>query len=429
MPDQPQAPAKAETPDIVGGQETPGAAPVQDIADVYGDFDAADKTEPTPSAPAPPKPASKAQPKPATPAAKPAPEPDKTPAKPEPAAKPDFKSLSDEEYAKLDKPARVAYNASLRQRNATLESELHKLRTEGPKAKPADDTRIKELQAQIEERDNRLKELDSHLRTVAYEKSQEFQDKYQKPYVAAYVTGRKKAAQLRVAEIKNDVDEVVQQARQGTEEDFDAIMRIADDNLASEKAVELFGTKASVILYYRERVNELQEASRAALEDHRGRAATLDKERAEKEQRQAQETEEANNKRAELFRSSVDKGAAEHPDWFKVEEGDEEGKTVVESGKAMANALLTGVNPRTGKPFTPEGLVRYHAFVHNVISAHGPLLHQLKAAKSKIGDLEAQLAEFKESGTLDDAGRTGESGASSGLAGDEEFYEADRVRR
>lgn len=432
------SPASA-APSVVDAESTPNAPPIADISDVYGDFDAAERDTPsTPPAQAKPEPSKTAAPDkakaPATDKAPVKPAADKAPAKtaPEtPEKTGEFSNLTDEQYAKLDKGSRVAFNSSLRQHAAKLEERLRSATAELEKVKstPADNGRVKELESLLEARETRLKEVEENLRMTAYERSDEYKEKFQKPYVQAYGMGRNKAASMKTVERKNDMDEVVQPQRQGTAEDFDAIMRISDDDTAYEYAEKLFGPKALAVMHYRERVQELHQQSRDAIEDRKAKAEMYEKEAAEMQKRKADETEAQTRQRAEMFRKAVDEGTKQHPEWFTPEEGDNEGQKVIDAGKAIADSLFTGINPKTGKPYTTEGMVRFHAFVRNALAAHGHLQHRMKAAQAKVAALEAQLAEFKESSTLTDAGRGGESNKSDGLAGPEEFYEADRGRR
>jgi hypothetical protein len=52
-------------------------------------------------------------------------------------------------------------------------------------------------------------------------------------------------------------------------EDFDTIMRVGDDEQASDLATEMFGNKAPLVLMQRERVNELNGKRIGALEHFR----------------------------------------------------------------------------------------------------------------------------------------------------------------
>lgn len=448
-PDDTATIEKPSPPSEVGHEETPGAPPGAAIEDVYGDFDAADRAENAPPKPAPKKESGKAAPKPVSRPAGSAEKQSGEDGGEDTSKKPagssassagsdagkdkSFKTLSDEEYAKLDKPARVAFNAGLREQYAKASSRVKALEADLEKARTtsSDGNRVKELQELLNARDARLKEVEDHLRMTAYERSEEFKDKYQKPYLSAYTAGRNKAASLKLVQRLNpDTDEIVQQARQGTAEDFDAIMRIADDDAAYELADRMFGPKALAVMHYRERVQELHQQSREAIEERRTKAEAFEKEAAERQKQQAEQTEAQSRERAALLAKHISDGMKAHPDWFETAEGDEEAPKVIEAGKAIADSLFTGVNPKTGKPYTNDGMIRFHAFVRNAIAAHGPLLHRLNASKARIADLEAQLAEFKESSTIEDAGRRGNEGSpTDSLPGDEEFQEIDRRSR
>lgn len=397
-----------------------GAPPVQSIDSVYNDFDAAESS-PTPP-PAPSKGGAPAAPKPAAPTAK----PPKTP----PASTSDGTGITGEESAPdagpdggptgkpnlVDpKELRTSY-ANLKTEHQKLKAEFEKLRTSA-----ADSKQVKDLQALLDSERQARAKVEEELKHTAYERSAEFKEKFQAPYMRAYQMGRQKTASLKTVE--GDFGD----ARQGTAEDFDMLMRIDDDDAAAEKATELFGAKAQMVLYYRERVNELHAASRAALEEHRTNLSAREKEQAEAKTRTEQQQAEARENNAKAFRQFVDEGKTKQSEIFTPAEGDDEAKAVLATGEAVAESIWNGINPRTGKPYTPQGLIRFHAFVRNAVAAHGHILHKLQAANARIAELEGSLSEFNESGSSPDAGRGGEKPAESKLRGDEEFDEAERT--
>lgn len=316
--------------------------------------------------------------------------------------------------------------AELRNAYENLKREHHKLKADLEKARTAsqDETRVKQLQELLDNERKTRTEIENELKMSAYERSQEFKDKFQRPYMDAYKMGRQKAASLKIQEIKNDVDEVVRPGRQGTEADFDLIMRIDDDDTAAEKAAELFGpVKAQSVLYYRERVQELHNSSRSEIEDYRNKAATREKEMTEARTRQEQEQAERIKANGETFRKLVEEGIKAKPEYFTPAEGDNEAAEMVKRGQAVADSLFSGINPKTGRPYTPDGLVKFHAFVRNAVAAHGHILHKLKAAEVKMAELESDLVEYKQSGSSKDSGRAGDTRKGDGLPGEEEFDE------
>lgn len=392
--------------------------PVQNIDDVYGEFDSteasASKKE---SAQQRPPSGTPTKSEGAVSSAKSADKKDATASDgkvkstvPDASTKPDTESSQPKPVKAAE--LRTAYE-NLKSEHRSLKAEFEKL-----KAKPADDARVKQLQELLDSERKARAEIEQELKFTAYEKSQEFKDKFQKPYMEAYKMGRQKAASLKST---NEAGEV----RQGTEADFDSLMRIEDDDLATDKAVELFGNKAQMVLYYRERVQELHNSSRAAIEEYRGSAEKREKEQSEALTRQEAEREQQSKAAAELFHKAVEEGKKSRPELFTPPEGDEAAAELIKRGESVADSLFTRVNPKTGRPYTPDGLIKFHAFVRNAIASHGHLMHKLKAAETRMAELESDLAEYKKSGTSEDSGRAGEKPTGTGLAGDEEFDAAE----
>lgn len=207
-------------------------------------------------------------------------------------------------------------------------------------------------------------------------------------------------------------------------------MGVGSNSEAQALARQLFGDDADLVMDHRREIQRIHRKSQRALEDFRSKSEVRTKEQAEAAKRQAEQQENETKERTTALRRAIDEGVTKHADWFAVPEGDEEGTKIAEAGKAVAESLFTDINPRTGQQYTKEGKIRFHAFIRNAVAAHGPLLHKLTAANKRIGELEAELSEFKESSTLEDAGRKGEEDSSGGikLAGPEEFYEAEKRR-
>lgn len=427
MADETVALPPSEKPTTATPQSSAGTPPVQSIDDVYGDFDTAEGTPPAPrkeAAAQAPKPSTQTKGQPSDTVVSGA-EDSQTKTSTDASTKDSSaKDATKDTSTQQPKPVKAAELRSayenLKREHKTLKAELEQV-----KAKPANEGEIKQLRELLDGERKARTELEQELKFAAYEKSQEFKDKFHKPYIEAYKQGRKKTASLKIPPKTDDLGEVVTPGRQGTEADFDELMQIVDDDAAAEKATELFGSKAQMVLYYRERVQELQNSSRSAVEEYRQNASTREKEQAEARTRQQEQEAERLKSNADLFKKQVELGKQSRSELFTPEEGDTEAAEIIKHGEAVGDSLFSGINPKTGQPYTPEGLVKFHAFVRNAVAAHGHLLHKLRAAQTRLTELESDLKEFKESGTSADSGRAGEKPAGSGLAGDEEFDQAD----
>ncbi len=299
--------------------------------------------------------------------------------------------------------------------NRTLRSKIQELET---KLKtPPEDPEKKKL---LEERENWGKtreELENELKFADYTRSQEYKDKYEAPFLEAYQSGRKRVEGLKIREPDQKdpaTGDVIKagSVRQGTAADFDNLMGIADDESAWDFANKTFGEKAPLVLNLREKVNELNTARVKAVDDFRAKG--LERENQKTETTKAQQ-KEFNG----MYQSAV-KSALENPvlkDWFNADDGDDEGKAILEKGMKMADdAFLEEVTSK----MTAQAKANLYSAIRNRAAAAGLLNHRLKQTKARVAELEAKLEEYEKSEpNLDGKGGRKEGGeaAPKGLAG------------
>lgn len=240
------------------------------------------------------------------------------------------------------------------------------------------------LQQRLELAEKRSKELEDQIRFVDYQKSDEYKEKYHTPFLNAYQTGRNKIASLRVMERKNDLDEVVQEARKATPEDFDAIMRISDDAQAAELADKLFGPMANLVIYHREKVIDLNTARNNAIEEYQKKGS-------EREEVTKRMRSESQKKVQGVFKKAVEEGIKKYPQWFKAADDDAQGKEMLEKGLQKADSIFTSKN------VPPEELAQAHAAFRNMAGAFPFVALKLHRAEAKITELQAELEQFKKS--------------------------------
>lgn len=416
----PEAPP-AEAPKTAAPDAPPSGAPaVQSIDSVYSDFDAIEAAESTPRpAPAQKKEAAPPRPTQSENASSAASTQDRTQAD-DTSKKEDTSSASNATSdGTSPKPVKAAElrNAyeNLKREHKALQAEHERIR----KA-PQDNGRVKQLEELLDSERAARKKAEDVLKVKAYEEHPEFVDKWQKPMDNAWSLAHNDITQLTVVEKKNEMDEIIRPSRPATAEDFNEIAVTQDTKKANALARELFGDDANVAIDHRNRIRMLWNARNQALKEHRDNLDKYEKEQSEARTRQEQEQSERAKAQAETFKKLVDEGVKAHPELFTPTEGDDESASILQRGQVVADSLFSGVNPKTGRPYTPDGLVKFHAFVRNAVAAHGHILHKLKAAETKVAELESDLAEYKQSGSSADSGR-GEAAKSGSLAGDEEF--------
>jgi hypothetical protein len=401
-PAAPAAPAPPPMPDV------PQASSNPNIEEAFSDLDQFSTTPEEAAKPAdqqPPAPVrgadGKFQKKDATPPATPEPpkppekKPDETPKPPEVKA-PETPKPPDKPDVKPPVTApelRKAYE-TIKAEHATLKKEFENFKTAA--ATPKEDPEKKALQEKLSATEKRLGELDETLRFTNYERSQEFKDKYQKPFEDAYVAGRRKVATLDIEERAIEVEDpatgektkkVIQEARPATEADFDRLMSVTDDREARKMAKQMFGADAPIAMAMREKVTELNQAGHAALEDYKKNGAAREKQAQELTTKQKAEI---NSAWTQLNKSIIEK----YPHLFAPVEGDDEGNELLQKGFAFVDRAFG----EEAMKLSPQELVKIHSQIRNRAAAFGRQVYVNKKQAARIKELEGQIKALEESG-------------------------------
>lgn len=282
---------------------------------------------------------------------------------------------------------------------STLKKDLETARGGSPKDHPE----FKALQERAEAAQKRADELENRIRFVSYKDSQEFKDKYEKPYVDAWITGRQRVAGMTVI-----TDPETGESRKGTPEDFDTLMKIVSDDAAAEFAAEHFGNRASSVMYHREKVQELSGQADRAVEEYRTKGSEQEK--------QAREQAETFNKTVstevgKLWNEGINGASEKYPQWSKPVEGDEKGNQLLARGLEMANKAFASFNvfdPKLSKEQRSE-MVRLHTALFNKAAWFDRLAYQKQAVDKENAELKKQLEEFKASAPGAGSGRRGKT--------------------
>lgn len=288
--------------------------------------------------------------------------------------------------------------AELRTAYENLKREHAKLKEEVSKAKsspPPEDPEKAKLQEGVQAAQKRIADLEQELKFASYERTEEYQQKWQKPFESAFMAGRSKAAKLEVTQEDGTT-------RQGTEADFDAIMGEGNDRKAATMANEMFGAAAPSILFHRERVIELNAARGAAVEEYRKTGAEREKARQEQINQQQAQRQQAMAKLGETFTALNKEAAEKYPGFFKPAEGDDEvtkeGNRLLEKGMARADKAFS-------RDLPPEELVKVHAAVRNMAGAFDRLVYLRKHDQAKIAELQKIVDSYDGSSPGPDGGK------------------------
>lgn len=281
--------------------------------------------------------------------------------------------------------------AALEKKHKELESKV---------SKPSDDPEKKSLSEKVSAYEKKLQELNDQLRFTSYERSQDYKDKYETPFINAYATGREKVASLKIKlpdQVDSDTGEVIKagDVRNGTPEDFDTLMRISNDDDAAEFASKTFGSKAPTVLYHREKVQELNASRLRALEEFK-------KSGAEREKQQAEMAEKQKKEFLDQWESANKSAVERYPAYFKPEDGDEKGNMLLEKGFQMADLAFNS------EQLPPSERVRVLSAIRNKAAGFDRMVYKNTKLQAEIKELRDKLKEFEESvpGPGDGGGRT-----------------------
>lgn len=273
---------------------------------------------------------------------------------------------------------RTAYEKS-KETIKTKDAEITRLQNElkAAKSTPVDDPEKKTLIEKFEATEKRREELEKQLRVIAYEKSEEFKTKYDKPYREEWVKAASELQEFTVT-LENGEE------RQATTDDLLKLCQMHPRE-ARKEAMKMFGDVADDVMAMRRKIRELSDAQTKALTEAEQNAEAHHKEQQTQSLQQQQ-------KMATLWQDENKAWQEKFPRWFKPEDGDEKGNELLAKGYAMADAAFS-----SNGNHTPEQRVKLHAELRNKAAAFPKVAYKLKEARTRIKELEKSLAEYENS--------------------------------
>jgi hypothetical protein len=382
----PDAPPVVEAPPPVAAPEAP-VAPPAGFEDAFGALEAMGREDGTPAPPETPPPGDgrvrgpdgKFIPK------------DKAPEKPAANGKPpEAPPLDDIDPSKLKTSELAKHYHALKakekewiKKQAEYETKL-KTPPEWPEKKTYEE-KLAEQEKRVEEYNKKVAQYETELQFTNFAKSQYYKDNFEKPYTEAWVAGQKRAESLKIVERKNEeTGEVLQQGRKATAADFDAIMSIFDDDVAAERAEQLFGpTKAAYIIHHREQVMDKQFKANAAIKEYQEKGQVWEKDRREQMEKQSKEFEG----RISFFKQEHTKKYAH---MFTPDESDPREKELISKGQEWVSKMLKGGQAPEERAIGISAM--------QLKAEHGDLwMYRANKFSKRVKELEAELAKFKSS--------------------------------
>lgn len=267
---------------------------------------------------------------------------------------------------------------------ATLESQL----METKKLIPDEVGRKTEVE-RLTKAEARAKELEDEIRYVNYEKSEEFLEKYDKPYAHAFKTAMSELGDLTISDASG--------TRKAEPGDMLELVNAKSLGAAKELAIERFGDLADEAMAYRKDIKKLWDDRVHALDNARKVAA-------DREQQMREQGISAHKELTKFVSENWEKAVEavktmpDEAEFFQMIEGDEERNTILEKGYKFADEALavSPMDPRL-KPEDRATIIKKVAAARNRISAYPVLKHLLKQERAEKHELMEKLKQYEAS--------------------------------
>ena len=327
----------------------------------------------------------------------------KEPESPDPNKKPDAKPPEPQKPAddkgKPDKTIQTPkglreYASRIESENKTLSAKLNELNAKVTdyEKRGKDTTALTERITTLEKH---LEERQSEIRALKQEASPEFKEKYDKPFDQAAEFAKQIVSGLEVVTKQANGETAT---RAATWEDFGSLYHLAKSSMgkATAAAKELFGDSAQTVLNHINELHRLDYMRNKALAEEKSKA----KERGDAEIAEA-------NKRREWIASTWTKVntdiSEKNPDVFQPDPKDKQRADLFTKSLALVDSRHNGTSLTEAQRITLDANVRLRA------AAFPVLRYDLNKAKEQIAELQAQIAELKDS----DPGKTQRPGGDS----------------
>jgi len=236
--------------------------------------------------------------------------------------------------------------------------------------------------------EQRNKELEDQIRYVDYSKSQDFVEKYQKPYENGW-----KEAMKELREIRVDTD---QGSRNFNAQDMLELVNMPL-NKARETCTELFGDNADDVMAHRKELRGLFEKQAEALEDARKNGAEREKTmRADRERAMSGINKQITDQWKQLNEEIVKDEKLGR--YFQPIEGDDEANAMLQKGYELVDGAFAAdaMDPAL-TPEQREQVIRKHVAIRNRAAAFGRTKHLLEKREAELAAVRKELDQYKQS--------------------------------
>jgi len=239
----------------------------------------------------------------------------------------------------------------------------------------------------VEAAEKKVKEFEDDLRLTNYAKSQEFKDKFEKPYTAAWERTMSELNGLTVPEEGGA-------ARPFTTQDM--LQLVSMEAIPARRlAQELYGEFANDVMLHRNEIRRMSDDQARAINDAKTTGAQREKERSEMQTKTQREI--AANIQS-TFKEAFQAAQKDEVNgrFFTPKEGDQEWNDALEKGRELsASVFKDDPNDPNLTPQERAAIVKKHAAVFNRSSAFGPTKRLLLRTEKRLAEVEKELEGYK----------------------------------
>ncbi len=246
--------------------------------------------------------------------------------------------------------------------------------------------------ADIEKRNG---ELEEEIRYHNFAKSQEFADKYQKPYEAAWAEAANELSELDV--LGEDGNPV----RKATPKDLLALANMPLGE-ARKTANQMFGDSADDVMAHRRKISEMSKSQAKALEDAR-KAGT------DRSEKQTASAAAAQRESADLWRSISAEHAAKL-DVIKPKEGDDEWNAKLAAATQLVDESFTHDPTDPSIPSEQRAqLIQKRVALRNRAIGYSTAMLEVKRLRAQLKERDDKLKAYEKTAPNGGNGATGDS--------------------
>jgi hypothetical protein len=366
---------------------------VTDFDKHFDDLEA--QTSPAPTAPTPPReplPAEGAPPKdpvtgkflPRAAKTDPAPKAPEKPAAPAPAkpAEPVDEGFEPPGTGTMTQVRGWAIRAG--KRLAKAQQEMEQLKTQVQELRNGNGgADVKALTEELASTKKQLADYDNEIRLTRYERSNEYKEKYQKPYDNAVAQAYAEVKELIVYEPPAEEGQPPRE-RQATPADFDEIYSLPL-GAATKVAKQKFGDASFIVLQHRNAIKNAAKSALGAIEEHKTKGADF-------EQQQTAQQKMEQEGRDRMFSQAIEALTQKFPEYFGERDNDSEWNEHRTKGQQLADLAFSD-----RKGLTPAQSSILDAQVYARLVGFPPLMHDYIKVKSELEKATKELEEIRKS--------------------------------